>query len=121
MIDEKKKQNGMKACFDRRIDDKVEREFMRDTLLVYTRAFNDAIGWFKKAIWHTEDEIPEADRLILVKDWKFQDEYLTFDTTEELCLADFDRKIQWKSFCELADLDFTWCYIDDLLPEGGGK
>lgn len=33
MIDEKKKQNGMKACFDRRIDDKVEREFMRDPLL----------------------------------------------------------------------------------------
>lgn len=30
MIDEKRKQNGMKACFDRRIDDKVEREFMRD-------------------------------------------------------------------------------------------
>ncbi len=33
MIDEKKKQNGMKTCFDRRIDDKVEREFMRDPLL----------------------------------------------------------------------------------------
>ena len=30
MIDEKKIQKGIKACFDRRIDDKVEREFMRD-------------------------------------------------------------------------------------------
>lgn len=32
MIDEKEKQDGMKACFDRRIDDKVERELMRDLL-----------------------------------------------------------------------------------------
>lgn len=37
MIDEKEKQNGMKACFDRRIDDKVGRELMRDPLIAYTR------------------------------------------------------------------------------------
>lgn len=41
-----------------------------------------------------------------------------YDTTEELCLADFDRKLQWESFCKLADFDFTWCYIEDLLPKG---
>lgn len=79
-------------------------------------AFAAGVEWFKKALWHTEDEIPEADRLILVKDWKFKDEYLTFDTTEELNLEDFDKEHQWKNFCKLADLDFTWCYIEDLLP-----
>jgi|GEM_PF-1721708 len=84
-------------------------------------AFAAGVDWFKKALWHTEDEIPEADRLILVKDWKFKDEYLTFDTTEELNLEDFDKEHQWECFCKLADLDFTWCYIEDLLPEGGEK
>lgn len=79
-------------------------------------AFAAGVDWFKKALWHTEDEIPEADRLILVKDWKFKDEYLTFDTTEELNLEDFDKEHQWEVFCKLADLDFTWCYIEDLLP-----
>lgn len=119
MIDRKKKQNGMKACFDRRIDDKVEREFMRDPLIAYTRAFEDAIDWFKKALWHSQDEIPEADRLILVKDWKCKGEYITFDTTEELNLEGFDKEHQWEVFCKFADFDVTWCYIDDLLPEGG--
>ena len=63
MIDEKEKQDGMKACFDHRVDDKVEREFMRDPLIAYTRAFDDAIGWFKKALWHDASEIPKGERL----------------------------------------------------------
>lgn len=84
-------------------------------------AFAAGVEWFKKALWHTEDEIPEADRLILVKDWKCKDKYLTFDTTEELNLEDFDKEHQWECFCKLADFDFTWCYIDDLLPKGGEK
>lgn len=82
-------------------------------------AFERGVYWFKKALWHTEDEIPEADRLILVKGWKLKDRYSIFDTTEELNLEDFDKEHQWECFCELADLDFTWCYIEDLLPEGG--
>ena len=72
-----------------------------------------------KALWHTEKEIPEADRLILVKDWELKGIYSTFDTTEDLSLEDFDKEFQWERFCKLADLDFTWCYIDDLLPKGG--
>ena len=84
-------------------------------------SFEDGVEWFKKALWHDASEIPEADRLILVKDWKFKDEYLTFDTTEELNLEDFDKEHQWECFCKLADLDFTWCYIEDLLPKGGEK
>lgn len=79
-------------------------------------AFAAGVEWFKKAVWHTEKEIPEADRLILVKDWELKDRYSTFDTTEDLSLEDFDKEFQWECFCKLADLDFTWCYIDDLLP-----
>ena len=79
-------------------------------------AFAAGVEWFKKAIWHTEDEIPEADRLILVKDWKLKDRYSIFDTTEELNLEDFDKEQQWDCFCKLADFDVAWCYIEDLLP-----
>lgn len=84
-------------------------------------AFAAGIEWFKKAIWHTEDEISEADRLILVKDWKLKDRYSIFDTTEELNLEDFDKEQQWDCFCKLADFDVAWCYIEDILPKGGEK
>ena len=84
-------------------------------------AFAAGVEWFKKALWHTEKEIPEADRLILVKDWELKDIYSIFDTTEDLNLEDFDKELQWECFCKLADLDFTWCYIEDLLPKGGEK
>lgn len=111
MIDEKKIQQAAASKFNvGGLVNTVERI-----------AFKEGVEWFKKALWHTEDEIPEADRLILVKDWKFKDEYLTFDTTEELNLEDFDKEHQWECFCKLADLDFTWCYIEDLLPKGGEK
>lgn len=111
MIDEKKIQQAAASKFNvGGLVNTVERI-----------AFKEGVEWFKKALWHTEDEIPEADRLILVKDWKFKDEYLTFDTTEELNLEDFDKEYQWERFCKLADLDFTWCYIEDLLPKGGEK
>lgn len=111
MIDEKKIQEAAASRFNvGGLVNTVERI-----------AFKEGVEWFKKALWHTEDEIPEADRLILVKDWKFKDEYLTFDTTEELNLEDFDKEHQWECFCKLAYLDFTWCYIEDLLPKGGEK
>ena len=84
-------------------------------------SFKNGVEWFKENLWHTKDEIPEADRLILVKDWKCKDGYFLFDTTEDLSLQDFDKKSQWESLCKFADLDFAWCYIDDLLPEEGGR
>lgn len=111
MIDEKKIQEAAAGMFNvGGLVNTVERI-----------AFKEGIEWFKKAIWHTEDEIPEADRPILVKDWKLKDRYSTFDTTEELNLEDFDKEHQWETFCEFADADFTWCYIEDLLPKGGEK
>lgn len=104
MIDEKKIQNGIKACFDRRIDDKVEREFMRDPLLAYTRAFNDAIGWFKKAIWHEASVKPEGNAVIL---YQWLDDRGTMD-------------VEWAKFVEYDRIN-KWCYIEDLLPKGGEK
>lgn len=102
-----------------------EHDPINDMLGEEARAsFKYGVEWFKKTLWHTDDEIPEADRIILVKGWTSRAtlmDFSLFNTTVDLDLADFDRKIQWKSFCEHTDVDFAWCYIDDLLPKGGGK
>lgn len=113
MIDEKKIQNGIKACFDRRIDDKVEREFMRDPLLAYTRAFNDAIGWFKKAIWHEASVKPEGNAVIL---YQWLDDRGTMDVGIDGVFSD----VEWAKFVAYNSIT-KWCYIEDLLPKGGKK
>lgn len=117
MIDEKKIQEAaiMNADYFNPCRSTLDREE------ACRASFEDGVEWFKKALWHTEDEIPEADRLILVKDWKLKDRYSIFDTTEELNLEDFDKGQQWDCFCKLADFDVAWCYIEDILPKGGEK
>lgn len=108
MIDEKEKQDGMKACFDRRV--KVERGLMRDPLITYTRAFDDAIDWFKKAIWHDASEIPEEGEQILYTDTEggeIVDVKVTYTA-----LYDF---MPWNEVVRYFNIS-KWCYIEDLLP-----
>ena len=111
MINEKRKQNGMKACFDRRV--KVERGLMRDPLITYTRAFDDAIDWFKKAIWHDVSEIPEEGEQILyaaTEGGEIVDVKVTTTALYDL--------IPWNEV--VRDFNISkWCYIEDLLPKGG--
>ena len=114
MIDEKEKQDGMKACFDRRVD--VERELMRDPLIAYTRAFNDAIYWFKKAIWHDASEIPEEGEQILYTATE-GGEIADVMKVTTIALYDF---MPWNEVVRYFNIS-KWCYIDDLLPKGGEK
>lgn len=85
-------------------------------------AFAAGVEWFKKALWHSQDEIPEDGRIILVKGWydckKSRNYYIVIDTTEDLNYSDVDsdRKYQWGCFCSYAGVPITWCYIEDLLP-----
>lgn len=111
MIDEKRKQNGMKACFDRRIE--VERELMRDPLISYTRAFDDAIDWFKKALWHDASVKPEEGEQILYTDTE-GGEIVDVNVTTT-ALYDF---MPWNEVVRLFNIS-KWCYIEDLLPKGG--
>lgn len=113
MIDEKKKQNGMKTCLDRRIDDKVEREFMRDPLIAYTRAFDDAIEWFKETIWHDASEKPQGSAAIL---YLWHDEQGGMDVGIDGVFDD----LEWKKFVEYNKIT-KWCYVEDILPKGGEK
>lgn len=111
MIDEKKKQNGMKTCFDRRIDDKVEREFMRDPLIAYTRAFNDAIDWFKNVLWHDASEKPEIGKPLIIQYISFMNE-VSYGKDRRIA------KYPWELNVEGLRI-IKWCYFDDLLPKGG--
>ena len=113
MIDEKKKQNGMKTCFDRRIDDKVEREFMRDPLIAYTRAFNDAIDWFKNVLWHDASEKPEIDKPLIIQYISLMNE-VSYDKDRRIA------KYPWELNVERLRI-IKWCYFADLLPKGGEK
>ena len=113
MIDKNKIQKGMKACLDRRIDDKVEREYMRDPLIAYTRAFDDAIDWFKQAIWHNASEKPQGSAAIL---YLWHDEQGGMDVGIDGVFDD----LEWKKFVEYNKIT-KWCYINDILPKGGEK
>ena len=113
MIDKKKIQKGMKVCLDRRIDDKVERENMRDPLIAYTRAFDDAIDYFKQALWHDISEEPEHSKFVLAQRKTFIGElrYYLYET---------NSTYPWE--LNVRDLRIIkWCYIEDLLPKGGEK
>lgn len=77
---------------------------------------------FLKNIWHTDDEMPESGKIILIKGLEWHNTvggYNLFNTRTDIDLGDFDEKIQWDNFCECAGVDFKWCYLEDLLPEGG--
>ena len=111
MIDEKEKQDGMKTCFDRRVD--AERGLMRDPLIAYTRAFDDAIGWFKKALWRDASVKPEGDAVIL---YQRLDDRNTMGVDIDEVFSD----VEWAKFVAYNRIT-KWCYIDDLLPKGGEK
>ena len=101
----------MKACFDRRVNNKVERGLMRDPLIAYTRAFDDAIDWFKKAIWHEASETPEEGEQILYTATE-GGEIVDVMKVTTIALYDF---IPWNEV--VRDFNISkWCYIEDLLP-----
>lgn len=77
---------------------------------------------FLKNIWHTDDEMPESGKTILIKGLEWHNTvggYNLFNTRTDIDLGDFDEKIQWDNFCECAGVDFKWCYLEDLLPKRG--
>lgn len=121
MIDGKKIQKGMKACLDRRIDDKVERENMRDPLIAYTRAFDDAIDWFKQAIWHDISEEPELNKPIIIELNKpiIIERYSIIRGIEYMEDINYSS-ISWKLHVDAFGIT-KWCYIEDILSKGGEK
>lgn len=115
MIDEKKIQEAASS--------KHNPAFGVSGYLAARTAFAAGVEWFKKALWHSQDEIPEDGRIILVKGWydcKRSGDYVIINTTEDINYSDVDpdRKYQWECFCSNSSntgTPITWCYIEDLL------
>lgn len=76
-------------------------------------SFDDAIDWFKEAIWHDASEIPEEGEQILYTDTE-GGEIVDVNVTTT-ALYDF---MPWNEVVRYFNIS-KWCYIEDLLPKGG--
>lgn len=105
MIDEKKIQEAAAGKFNvGGLVNTVER-----------MAFKRGVDWFKKALWHDTSETPEEGKQILYTATEGGEIVDVKVTTT--ALYDF---IPWNEV--VRDFNISkWCYIEDLLPEGGEK
>lgn len=105
MIDEKKIQEVAAGMFNvGGLVNTVER-----------MAFKRGVDWFKKALWHDTSETPEEGKQILYTATEGGEIVDVKVTTT--ALYDF---IPWNEV--VRDFNISkWCYIEDLLPEGGEK
>lgn len=105
-----------------------EKDIRKAATLTYNPAL-DAVANFAARnafaagveCWHSQNEIPEDGRIILVKGWfncTRSGNYIIVNTTEDINYDDVDpdREFQWGCFCSYAVTPITWCYIEDLLP-----
>lgn len=88
-------------------------------------SFKAGAKWFRNAIWHHEDEVPETDKYLLLHLRSYEGQnafgFRIIHTGIDVDVKDFDKKQQWETFCEICVLyPFDWCYIDDLLSKKGG-
>ena len=76
-------------------------------------AFKEGVEWFKKALWHEASVKPEGNAVIL---YQWLDDRDAMDVGIDGVFSD----VEWAKFVAYNSIT-KWCYIDDLLPEGGGK
>lgn len=89
-------------------------------------SFKAGAKWFRNAIWHDEEEVPEADKYLLLHIYSYEGQkafgFRIIHTGIDVDVKDSDKKQQWEAFCVFCVLNpFDWCYIDDLLPREGGQ
>ena len=73
-------------------------------------AFKDGIDWFKKALWHPAKEKPilQKGSHALVE---LYDGRITLWETWRV----------YEAICNRKGYVVKWCYVEDLLPKGGGN
>lgn len=76
-------------------------------------SFVNGVKWFKEAIWHDASEKPQGSAAIL---YLWHDEQGGMDVGIDGVFDD----LEWKKFVEYNKIT-KWCYINDILPEGGDK
>lgn len=76
-------------------------------------SFVNGVKWFKEAIWHDASEKPQGSAAIL---YLWHDEQGGMDVGIDGVFDD----LEWKKFVEYNKIT-KWCYINDILQEGGDK
>lgn len=75
-------------------------------------AFKDGVDWFKKALWHDASEMPERGKAFIFtatsNNLKHHHVGVMYNP------MDYDKNREFWGMTE-------WCYIEDLLPKGGGN
>ncbi len=109
MIDEKKIQEAaiMNADYFNPCRSTLDREE------ACRASFEDGVEWFKKALWHDASVKPEGNAVIL---YQWLDDRGTMDVGIDGVFSD----VEWAKFVAYNRIT-KWCYIEDLLPEGGEK
>lgn len=75
--------------------------------------FIRGIEWFKEAIWHDASEEPEYRKPIIVK--------RISNIIEGTYVVDaYCNIFPWKKYADVYGI-IKWCYIEDILPKGGGN
>lgn len=75
-------------------------------------SFANGVKWFKEAIWHDASEEPELNKKLIVQYTNYMG-----DIDYEV---DINDSLLWKDWV-MSYRIFKWCYIEDILSEGGEK
>lgn len=105
MIDDKKIQAAAKETF-------ANVRNSKDNVCMKV-GFLSGVKWFKEAIWHDASEKPQGSAAIL---YLWYDEQGGMDVGIDGVFDD----LEWKKFVKYNKIT-KWCYINDILPEGGDK
>lgn len=107
MIDEKKITEAVDAYigYPKEIDEGVSVSMRRD-------AFRKGAEWFKNALWHDASEEPELNKKLIVQYTNYMG-----DIDYEV---DINDSLLWKDWVMSYRIS-KWCYIEDILSEGGEK
>lgn len=124
MIDEKKIEEAAKETF-------VNVRNSKDNVCMKV-GFLSGVNWFKEAIWHKREEEPTEEGLMVVvriidgklvatiDNWvKHKNEAIAEALNEGFQQSEID-KFFLTEWAEIGRFD-KWCYINDILPKGGGK
>lgn len=72
-------------------------------------AFIEGAKWFKNALWHKANEVPEFNRRLITQHITLMGE-LGYDLDTNI------PHFSWEIYAEGAHI-IKWCYIEDLLTE----
>lgn len=73
-------------------------------------SFKHGVEWFKSALWHDASEEPEKMKRIITE----------FYTGDEVSYESDIHSRDWEFYSAVNGI-LRWCYIADLLPEGGSE